>query len=78
MTPVIQAVAISSRGLPYWFLSLGLLAVSVLAQATAASERDPAAAGQQPSVPATKVMCGASIETAQGIHVDVDLSPWST
>ena len=68
-----SAVAISFRGL-LWFLFLPFVIVLAVAQATAASDRSPATAGPQPWGPATKVRRGASIETPQDIHVQVDLA----
>ena len=69
-----SAVAISFRRLLCSFVSLALLPASAVAQAAATSERSPVAARSQPCGGEVKVTCSSTINSAQSIHVDVDLA----
>jgi hypothetical protein len=66
--------AISLRVRHCWFFALALLAISAVAQGTAAPERSPAPAGSQLSGSATKDTSGVSIKAGHGIHVDLDFA----
>ena len=69
-----SVASVSFRLLTCWFFSLALLAMSTMAQETAAPEKSPTSADSQSSDAATKNTSGVSIKGAQSIHIDVDLA----